>query len=129
MIFISFWININLIEQEDNLGFAKACNIGVLNAKGEYLFITNQDMIFPQDFFTIILKLLKEFGSSQDIILCPAAIFLRNNGINYFGAKIHFLGFSYTPELYQELPEYEITFRTLKVAGGSMFLKKNYFWN
>ena len=120
-------LKINLIEQNQNLGFAKACNIGVLKAKGRYVFITNQDMIFPKDFFTIVLILFKEFAKSKDIILCPLIKFLGNNGMNYFGAKIHFLGFSYTPEMYQEIPKKELTFRTLKAAGSSMFLKKELF--
>ena len=120
-------LNINLIEQKSNLGFAKACNIGVLHSKGKYIFITNQDVIFPSDFFFVLLKLFKELKYSKDIILCPSIVFQGNNDINYFGAKIHFLCFSYTPEMYQELPKTKKTFRTLKTSGGSMFLKKDTF--
>jgi len=122
-------LDINFIEQKSNLGFAKACNIGVLHSKGKFIFITNQDVIFPNDFFVILLKLFKKLKYSKDIILCPSIVFLGNNGINYFGAKIHFLGFSYTPEMYQEIPKKELTFRTLKAAGSSMFLTKELFLN
>ena len=59
-------LNINLIEQKSNLGFAEACNIGILHSKGKYIFITNQDVIFPNDFFVIILKLFKELKYSED---------------------------------------------------------------
>lgn len=120
-------LNINLIEQKSNLGFAKACNIGALHSKGKYIFITNQDVIFPSDFFVVLLKLFEELKYSKDIILCPSIVFLNNNGINYFGAKIHFLCFSYTPEMYLELPKTKKTFRTLKISGSSMFLKKDTF--
>ena len=120
-------LNINLIEQKSNLGFAKACNIGVLHCKGKFIFITNQDVIFPSDFFLVLLKLYKELNYSKDIILSPSIVFLGDNGINYFGAKIHFLCFSYTPEMYQELPKTRKTLRTLKISGSSMFLKKDTF--
>ena len=120
-------LDINLIEQKSNLGFAKACNIGVLHSKGKYIFITNQDVIFPSDFFVVLLNLFNKIKYSRDIILCPSIVFLGDNGINYFGAKIHFLCFSYTPEMYQKLPKTKKTFRTLKISGSSMFLKKNTF--
>ena len=35
-------IQIKLIKGNTNLGFSKACNIGALNAEGEFIFITNQ---------------------------------------------------------------------------------------
>ena len=38
-------IQIKLIKRNTNLGFSKACNIGALNAEGEFIFITNQDVI------------------------------------------------------------------------------------
>ena len=119
-------ININLIEQKNNLGFGKACNIGVNVAKGKYIFITNQDVLFPRDFFTITLDLYKKLGSSQEIILCPAVVF-PGKIINYFGAKIHFLCFSYNPEMYQDIPDNKLTFKTQKVSGVSMFLKRKFF--
>ena len=43
-------INLTLLEQKSNLGFARACNLVVNNAKGEFIFITNQDVSFPEDF-------------------------------------------------------------------------------
>ena len=77
-------LNINFIEQKSNLGFAKACNIGVSHSKGKYIFITNQDVIFPSDFFVVILKLFKELKYLKDIILCPSIVFLNNNGSHIF---------------------------------------------
>ena len=49
-------LNIKLIELKDNYGFPKACNLGAINASGKYLFITNQDMVFPKDFFIVLLQ-------------------------------------------------------------------------
>ena len=119
-------INITLIEQESNLGFAKACNIGVFNAKGKYIFITNQDVIFPEDFFKIILFVYHHYKKDQNIIVCPAIVF-PDNTINYFGAKIHFLGFSYTTQMYQKIKATTTTFKTQKISGCSMLIKKKKF--
>jgi GT2 family glycosyltransferase len=120
-------IDIKLINLDNNLGFAQACNIGAIKANGRYLFITNQDMIFPKDFFVKLFDVFKKLEGKNDIILCPAAVFLDEKTINYFGAKIHFLCFSYTPKMNQIISKEESTFKTLKAAGGCMFIKKKVF--
>lgn len=48
--------NVKLIENKDNLGFPKGNNIGVKEAKGEYLCILNPDTVVSEDTFTKILK-------------------------------------------------------------------------
>ena len=46
---------VKLIENKDNYGFSKGNNIGVSQAKGEYLCILNPDTVVAEDTF---LKLL-----------------------------------------------------------------------
>lgn len=120
-------LNINLIEMNSNLGFAKACNIGVKESLGHYIFITNQDVIFPVEFFEVVLELFlnleEKFG---ELILCPTVVF-PNNTINYFGGKIHYSCISYTPEMYLQIPEEIRILKTIKVSGCSMFLRKQTF--
>lgn len=48
--------HIKLIENKENSGFPKGNNIGVAEAKGEYLCILNPDTIVAEDTFTKILK-------------------------------------------------------------------------
>ena len=48
--------HIKLIENKENSGFPKGNNIGVAQAKGEYLCILNPDTIVAEDTFTKILK-------------------------------------------------------------------------
>ncbi len=120
-------LNINLIEMNSNLGFAKACNIGVKESIGHYIFITNQDVIFPIEFFEVILELFlnleEKFG---ELILCPAIVF-PNNTINYFGGKVHYSCISYTPEMYLQMPEEIKIIKTIKASGCSMFLRRQIF--
>jgi len=52
--------SLKLIESPLNLGFAKANNLGVKEAKGEYILILNPDTILQEDTLTRSLKFYKE---------------------------------------------------------------------
>ncbi len=121
-------LNINLIKESSNLGYAKACNIGVEHAKSDFVFITNQDVIFPSDFFQKLIPIYYNYNHKHEIALSPALI-LSGPGkeIDYFGAKNHVLGFSYTPELGEQLPDYKIVKQTQRCSGGTLFIKKQVF--
>ena len=119
-------LHIKLVELNNNVGFAKACNLGATYAKGEFLFITNQDMLFLKNFFQELLNIYKNYKKNQEIIISPAIVF-EGNGIHYFGAKIHILGFSYTPNLGQKLPHKQIVVKTQRISGGSLFIKNELF--
>jgi GT2 family glycosyltransferase len=47
---------INLIENDENLGFPKGNNIGVAQAKGDYICILNPDTVVAEDTFLKILN-------------------------------------------------------------------------
>ncbi len=51
--------SVTLIENKENLGFPKGNNIGVAQAKGEYLCILNPDTVVAEDTFTKILAFAK----------------------------------------------------------------------
>lgn len=50
---------VNLIEQNDNLGFGRANNAGADVAKGEYLFLLNPDTILLNDAISILYNHIK----------------------------------------------------------------------
>ncbi len=52
--------HIKLIENEQNLGFPKGNNIGVAQAKGEYICILNPDTVVSEDAFTKVLAFAKK---------------------------------------------------------------------
>lgn len=121
-------INLKLIRNSLNEGFAEACNSGVKHSEGEFIFITNQDVIFPPDFFIKLLQIYNDFKKNNEIIISPALVF-EDGRIHYFGATNHFLGFSFTPELGEKLPKKRIIKKTQRFSGGSLFIKKNLFLN
>lgn len=63
--------HIKLIENKNNLGFPKGNNIGVAQAKGEYICILNPDTVVAEDTFTKILdSQLITHNSQLGIIGC-----------------------------------------------------------
>ena len=52
--------NVKLIENKENLGFPKGNNIGVAQAKGEYICILNPDTVVAEDAFTKVLAFAKK---------------------------------------------------------------------
>jgi GT2 family glycosyltransferase len=61
--------HIKLIENKDNLGFPKGNNIGVAQAKGEYICILNPDTVVAEDTFSKILN-TKNWQLKTGIIGC-----------------------------------------------------------
>jgi GT2 family glycosyltransferase len=52
--------NVKLIENKENTGFPKGNNIGVSQAKGEYICILNPDTVVAEDTFTKVLAFAKK---------------------------------------------------------------------
>ena len=61
--------NVKLIENKENLGFPKGNNIGVAQAKGDYICILNPDTVVAEDTFTKILN-TKNWQLNTGIIGC-----------------------------------------------------------
>lgn len=61
-----------LLEQQENLGFGRANNIGAAHSKGEHLFLLNPDTILVNDAITILYEHLK---SNPHTGLCGGNIF------------------------------------------------------
>ena len=51
---------INYIQSDKNLGFAAGNNLGIQNAKGEYVLLLNSDTLLKNDAVSIILNYLKK---------------------------------------------------------------------
>jgi len=51
---------VKLIENKENLGFARSSNLGMKQAKGAYLAILNPDTIVQEDTFSKMLKFFQE---------------------------------------------------------------------
>ena len=61
--------HVKLIENKENYGFAKGNNMGVAEAKGEYICILNPDTVVAEDTFKTILK-FADSKSNLGIVGC-----------------------------------------------------------
>ena len=60
---------VKLIENQSNFGFSKGNNIGVAQAKGDYVCILNPDTVVAEDTFEVLLQRFKD-SNKQGIIGC-----------------------------------------------------------
>ena len=61
--------NVKLIQNSENVGFPKGNNIGVAQAKGEYICILNPDTVVAEDTFTKVLAFAQQ-QSDLGIVGC-----------------------------------------------------------
>ncbi len=72
---------VSLIKQTENLGFAKANNLGLSESKGDFLFLINSDIIVKKDCIKRLLAFLKDnpdVGIAGPRILYPDGTFQRS---------------------------------------------------
>ncbi|WP_055435489.1 glycosyltransferase family 2 protein [Lacinutrix algicola] len=98
--------NVKLIENKENSGFSKGNNIGVKQAKGEYLCILNPDTVVAENTF----KTLLAFAEKQ-------------NNLGIVGCKLIDGNGNYLPESKRNVPVTKIAIN--KALGNS----KHYYAN
>ena len=132
--------HIKLIENKDNLGFPKGNNIGVAQAKGEYICILNPDTVVAEDAFEKIasflaitenvgivgVKLIDGTGNflpeSKRGIPTPWVAFTKITGLYKIFPKSRIFGKYYA----QHLSENE-TGKVDILVGAFMVMKRNLY--
>ncbi|MDH5426710.1 MAG: glycosyltransferase [Nitrospirota bacterium] len=74
--------DIQFIRNQENLGFAKACNQGAAEAKGRYLIFLNNDTI-PQEGW--LLALVNEVEQYPDVAVVGSKLLFPDNTIQHAG--------------------------------------------
>jgi GT2 family glycosyltransferase len=97
--------NVKLIENKENSGFPKGNNIGVSQAKGEYICILNPDTVVAEDTFTKVLAFAKN-QINLGIVGCK----LIDGTGNFLpeskrGTPIPFVAFTKITGLYKVFPK------------------------
>lgn len=107
---ISEFPKVRFIGLENNLGFSKANNIGVKQAKGEYVYILNPDTEIEGDYFLEVL----DFAD-------------RQKNIGALGLRMHNLEGQFLPESKRSVPALVNSFEKLftKLSNNS----KTYYRN
>ncbi|MBI5045178.1 MAG: glycosyltransferase family 2 protein [Candidatus Levybacteria bacterium] len=120
---------VKLIQNNENAGFAKGCNIGAKNATGEYLLFLNSDAELENDPLPALLKTFdenKDAGIVGGLLLNHDNTLQRSFGNFYFIKNIFILLFRGEKG---ELERYKssITLKTDWVSGGFMMVNKEVF--
>lgn len=68
-----------LIKNKKNLGFAKACNLGLKKAKGNYIIFLNSDTIVKNKAFDIMMEYAK---NNPDVGVISGKLILRDGSID-----------------------------------------------
>jgi GT2 family glycosyltransferase len=132
--------NVKLISNDKNVGFPKGNNIGVANAKGDYICVLNPDTVVAEDTFEKVLafakkqnnlgiigvKLIDGTGNflpeSKRGIPTPWVAFTKISGLYKFFPKFKIFNKYYAQHLSEnETGEVEI------LVGAFMFLKKELY--
>ena len=107
--------NIKLIENKENLGFPKGNNIGVAQAKGEYICILNPDTVVAEDTFEKILN---------------SQLATRNSQLGIIGCKLIDGTGNFLPESKRGIPTPWVAFTKIfglyKVFPKSSLFNKYY---
>jgi GT2 family glycosyltransferase len=122
---------VTLIENKENFGFSKGNNIGVSQAKGDYLCILNPDTVVAEDTFTLLLN----FAESKEkigIVGCKlingAGVFLPESkrNIPYINAAFKKIYGNSTTYYANHLNENEIGKADILV-GAFMLMKRDLY--
>ncbi|MCR8666397.1 glycosyltransferase family 2 protein [Aestuariibaculum sp. M13] len=123
---------VKLIENKENYGFSKGNNIGVAQAKGEYICILNPDTVVAEDTF---IKLLNFADNTTDLgivgckLINGSGEFLPESKRNVPYVKVAFKKMLGKPELYYANHIDENAIGKAKIlVGAFMLMKKDVFF-
>jgi len=102
--------DVQFIESKENLGFAKANNLGVEKARGEYVLILNPDTVIPENLFDEILP----FADSKTDLGALGVRLIDANG-------------NFHPESKRNIPNLQNTFGKLFASFFDKSKSKGYY--
>jgi len=88
-----FFPDVKLYANKENLGFSKANNLGICDAKGKYLFILNPDTILQEDSLVTLIQFLEDnpdAGAVGPRIMNPDGSFARESRRSFPSPSVAF---------------------------------------
>lgn len=111
---------VKLIKNKQNLGFAKAVNLAIKFTSSEYIFVTNNDVIFDKNCFANLVKFAKEH---PEVGVTGPVVFPAKKNAKKKGKELPIKSLQYN--LYTGLfKESEKAGETDWIAGVGMFFSK-----
>lgn len=125
-----YLLSIYYIRPERNLGFAEACNRGIQRAKGEYLFLLNNDIELDPKCVTELVKIMNSDGSIG--ILQPKMLDYEHRNVFHSsaaGGMIDIIGFPFArgrifETVERDMGQYDQSIEIFWAGGASLFARK-----
>lgn len=117
---------VRILRNPQNLGFAKANNIGAEQAKGRYVAFINNDARAHPDW---LMELVKSISMEEDVV-CVGGKILSWDGskIDFIGGALNFYGMGFQPSHGQpNVLNYSASKQILFACGGSMLIERDLF--
>ena len=109
--------DIKLIQNEKNLGYCGGNNVGIKEAKGEFIVILNPDTIVESNWINELLIAHKEFG---DALYQPKILSLNEeNIIQSTGNMLHVFGFGFARDKGNKITNKEENIEKIGYASGT----------
>ena len=127
--FAKTYPNVKVIHNQENLGFAKACNQGARAAKGKYLVFLNNDTIPLKDWLEEMLKIIE---TEKNVGIVGSKLLYPNNTIQHAGVAIADFLQSICPyhihrKSPADAPEVNVVKDYQAVTGACMLIPKELF--
>jgi len=117
--------DIKLIQNRKNLGYCGGNNVGIKEAKGEFIVILNPDTIVEENWLDEMFNAFNEFG---DGLYQPKIISLNESDIiQSTGNMIHVFGFGFARDKGKKIIEKKEEIEKIGYASGTcLFTTKKY---
>jgi len=112
--------NIKLIENKENLGFVKSCNLGIEKSNGKLIALSNNDIVVRQDY---ISKMLRHFKDDKVFAVSAKTVDWFTNEPNHLCMNGDFQ----KGEFVLRYSDPDKFCETKFFQGGSCILKKDMF--
>lgn len=118
--------NLKIIKNETNLGFLKSCNTGIPHAKGEYIFLLNNDTAVLPHFLETLLEVFvsrADAGIVGSKLLYPNGMLQEAGGILWNDGSAWNFGRNQNPSL----PEFNYLRAVDYCSGAAIMFRKKTF--
>ena len=121
-----FFENIRLIENGKNLGYCAGNNVGIKNAKGDFIVILNPDTTVEPDWLSELIIMYNKYGEA---LYQPKHLSLKNKSVFMSaGNMMNVFGFGYAREKgRKDINQYNVVEQIGYASGTCLFAPSSVF--
>ena len=118
--------DIKLIQNDKNFGYCEGNNIGIREAKGDYIIILNPDTIVESNWIEELLSAYNKFGEG---LYQPKILSLNEKQVlQSTGNMLHVFGFGFAKDKGKKDEEIDEKIKKIGYASGTCLFTSRMFW-